>query len=63
LTYSDKLPPSATCPTEDVGLVAEHRLVEVDFPEPTFKSEHEVAKNHKSGIYESTWCFIHVGHN
>ncbi|KAI0221250.1 hypothetical protein LSAT2_027365 [Lamellibrachia satsuma] len=47
---TDKFPPTATCPSQDVVRVAEQRLAEVNFTkEPTFEGQHKVAKNHKSG--------------
>ncbi|KAI0210330.1 hypothetical protein LSAT2_004930 [Lamellibrachia satsuma] len=46
---TDKLPPKATCPKEDVGVVTDKRLLKVPFTEPTFTEHDKIAKNHQTG--------------
>ena len=52
-SVSDKLPPTATCPLGDVGIVSGGHLVKVHFPEPTFDGQHTVTMNYKSGIVQN----------
>ena len=56
---SDMLPPKATCPSDDVGIVTDKRLLEVPFTKPTFTEHVKVAKNHLTGSYDSPY-FLHI---
>ena len=57
---SDKLPPKATCPKEDVGVVTDKRLLKVPFTEPTFTEHDKIAKNHQTGSYDSSNFFTYI---